>query len=161
MLFAPEIDNVDFALWQPLEFMKQNDLQYSMRWVYMESQPLIFDHLQIFAEKNMTGYEFAELLNLQTQFPLNLVFTTSTGDIGYKMTGKFPLRKYNVGYGTYPKKGWMKENQWDGYIPNSELPAVVNPERGYVISANNLATTKHIKHGISHAFAFPHRFLRI
>ena len=77
------------------------------------------------------------------------------------MTGSFPLRRYNVGYGTYPKKGWLKENQWDGIIPNDELPTVVNPERGYVVSANNLATTKHIKHGLSHAFAFPHRFLRL
>src|SRR5438105_1024799 len=90
-----------------------------------------------------------------------MVFTTSTGDIGYKMGGSFPLRKYNVGYGTYPKKGWLKENQWDGIIQNAELPKVVNPTKGYVVSANNIASTKHIKHGISHAFSFPHRFLRI
>lgn len=131
-----------------------------MRWVFSQSQPIIFHQLRQFAEKNMTGMEFLELMNEQRQFPLNLVFTTSNGDIGYKMTGSFPLRKYNVGFGTYPKKGWMKENQWDGIIPNEELPKLVNPERGYVISTNNLVTSKHIKHGISHAFSFPHRFLR-
>lgn len=58
----------------------------------------------------MSGYEVAQHLNLQKVFPLNVVFVTSTGDIGYKMTGHIPDRKYKVHHGVYPKKGWLKEN---------------------------------------------------
>jgi penicillin amidase len=61
----------------------------------------------------------------------------------------------------YPKKGWLKENQWLGAIPNEELPKLLNPKKGYIVSANNLITTKNVLHGISHAFSFPHRFVRI
>jgi hypothetical protein len=37
-------------------------------------------------------------------------FVTKNGDIGYHMVGLFPKRKYEVGQGVYPKKGWLKEN---------------------------------------------------
>ena len=46
----------------------------------------------------------------QDQFPLNLVYITSEGDIGYHLTGLYPKRKYQVVQGVYPKKGWLPEN---------------------------------------------------
>ena len=55
----------------------------------------------------------------------------------------------------------MKENLWDGFVPASEHPRIYDPERGYIVSANNLITTENCKHGISHAFSFTHRFIRL
>lgn len=69
------------------------------------------------------------------------MFATSNGDIGYKMTGSFPIRKYKVHQGVYPKKGWLKDNQWLGLVPNEELPYLLNPKQGYIVSANNLITS--------------------
>lgn len=43
-------------------------------------------------------------------FPLNFLFVTDNGDIGFKILGAFPKRKYEVAHGVYPKKGWLKEN---------------------------------------------------
>jgi hypothetical protein len=34
---------------------------------------------------------------------------------------------------------------------------VINPSKGYVVSANNFITSSNAEHGISHAFAFQHR----
>lgn len=36
-----------------------------------------------------------------------------------------------------------------------------NPEKGYIVSANNFVTSKNAKHGITHAFSFTHRFIRL
>jgi Penicillin amidase len=36
-----------------------------------------------------------------------------------------------------------------------------NPEKGYIVSANNFVATKNAKHGVTHAFSFTHRFLRL
>ena len=94
-------------------------------------------------------------------FPLNLVFGTADGHIGYHMTGLFPLRKYKVAHGVYPKKGWLSENQWLGFVDSKDHPRLYDPEQGFIASANNFITTKNAKYGISHAFTFSHRFLRI
>lgn len=127
MMVVPDEDKIDFALWQPLEFMTQNENQYSWRWAHSETVPLIFTQIKDICEKNYTGEEFLKILDENRIYALNLVFVNSRGDIGYKMTGTLPKKKYNVGHGVYPKKGWLKENQWDGLIDNSELPGVLNP----------------------------------
>ena len=94
-------------------------------------------------------------------FPLNILFATTDGHIGYHMNGLFPKRKYKVAQGVYPKKGWLKENQWEGFVDPKDHPRLYDPEQGFIASANNFATTQNSKWGISHAFTFSHRFLRI
>ena len=41
------------------------------------------------------------------------------------------------------------------------MPYVVNPDKGYLVSVNNRMTTHRVKNGISHAFTFNHRGVRI
>jgi len=48
----------------------------------------------------------------------------------------------------------MDDNLWTGFVPSEELPYLVNPNKGYVVTANNFITTEHVKHGISHSFVF-------
>lgn len=37
MLYKPSKDDLGFSIWFPLEFLNQNnDLDYSLRWVYYE-----------------------------------------------------------------------------------------------------------------------------
>lgn len=55
----------------------------------------------------------------------------------------------------------MKENQWTKIIENEELPYVLNPKSGYIISANNFAQSESGIHGISYSFTYQHRFVRI
>jgi len=38
---------------------------------------------------------------------------------------------------------------------------VINPIKGYVVSANNFITTDKASFGISHSMVFPHRAVRI
>jgi penicillin amidase len=73
----------------------------------------------------------------------------------------YPKRKYNVGHGVYPKKGWLKENQWEGWIPTTENPRLVNPAKGFIVSANNFVSTMNQSYGVSHQFSFQTRFVRI
>ena len=100
-------------------------------------------------------------LESQNIFPLNMNFVTKDGDIGYHLTGLFPKRKYNVAQGVYPKKGWLLENLWEGYVDPKEHPRMYNPEKGFIVSANNFVATKNAKHGVTHAFSFTHRFIRL
>ena len=95
-----------------------------------------------------------EIRKLQPNSPINFVFALESGDIGYQISLKFPVRQFNVVQGAYPKKGHLKENSWQSFVPVNELPYAVNPSSGYIVSANNHITSSNAKHGVSHAFAF-------
>ena len=51
------------------------------------------------------------------------------------MPGNIPIRK--SGDGRLPVPGWTGEYDWQGYIPFEQLPYVLNPESGFIASANN------------------------
>lgn len=34
-------------------------------------------------------------------------------------------------------RGWINENEWDGYIKGEDKPYLFNPEKGYIVNANN------------------------
>jgi penicillin amidase len=36
-----------------------------------------------------------------------------------------------------PQAGWTGEHDWKGFVPFEDMPHVLNPEKGYVITANH------------------------
>lgn len=65
----------------------------------------------------------------------NLVYADIDGNIGYQTPGLIPIRPASVS-GLVPVDGSISENEWLGYIPFDLLPRVLNPEHGYIHSAN-------------------------
>jgi penicillin amidase len=66
----------------------------------------------------------------------NFVYADVEGNIGYAMSGALPQRSASVG--TMPNDGTTGEGQWSSRIPAASLPRLLNPDRGYVTSSNNL-----------------------
>ncbi|KHL18072.1 penicillin amidase [Mumia flava] len=64
----------------------------------------------------------------------NMVYADVDGNIGYQAPGEVPIRKR--GDGTWPSPGWDASYGWEGTIPYRELPSVLNPAEGYVVTAN-------------------------
>ncbi|MFB7547999.1 penicillin acylase family protein [Streptomyces sp. NPDC056154] len=65
----------------------------------------------------------------------NLIYADTKGHIGYQAPGKIPVRK--TGDGTMPSPGWSSEYGWKkDPIPFDELPYEYDPERGYIVTAN-------------------------
>ncbi|WP_406427718.1 penicillin acylase family protein [Streptomyces sp. NBC_01589] len=65
----------------------------------------------------------------------NLIYADTKGNIGYQAPGKIPVRK--AGNGTMPSPGWASSYGWKkDPIPFDELPYEYNPERGYIVTAN-------------------------
>jgi len=65
----------------------------------------------------------------------NLIYADVDGNIGYQMPGDIPVRA--KGDGTLPVPGWTDEYEWTGLIPFENLPYTLNPEEGYIATANN------------------------
>ncbi|WP_282797621.1 penicillin acylase family protein [Streptomyces sp. CC224B] len=64
----------------------------------------------------------------------NLIYADTEGHIGYQAPGKIPTR--GKGDGSLPAPGWDPKYRWDGYIEQDELPWEYDPERGYIVTAN-------------------------
>ncbi|QCX28547.1 penicillin acylase family protein [Nocardioides jishulii] len=66
----------------------------------------------------------------------NLVYADRAGNIGYQAPGKIPVRK--AGHdGRTPAAGWLTRNDWTGkYVPFEALPSVLNPDEGFIVTAN-------------------------
>lgn len=66
----------------------------------------------------------------------NLVYADRAGHIGYQAPGRIPIRK-SGNDGSMPSAGWLPENDWTGdYIPFDGLPNVLDPEEGFIVTAN-------------------------
>lgn len=66
----------------------------------------------------------------------NWVLADRHGNIGYQMSGRMPLRgaEHN---GVVPLPGWDPANDWRGFVAPSELPHTLNPDAGFIVTANN------------------------
>jgi penicillin amidase len=89
----------------------------------------------------------------------NFVFAGADGTIAYKANGKIPIRK--KGDGMIPVPGWTDEYEWEGFIPYDELPRSINPEEGFVATANNKVIDDSYPYHLSHHWAQPYRYMRI
>jgi penicillin amidase len=82
--------------------------------------------------------EAAALFDVPSQ---NLVYADTEDNIGYTLPGKIPTRaKDTTGY--IPSPGWDSKYEWTGYIKRDQLPYEYNPERGYIVAANQAVIDK-------------------
>lgn len=64
----------------------------------------------------------------------NLVYADAQGNIGYQAPGRTPVRA--TGDGTLPLPGWTGDAAWERFLDFEELPWTVNPDVGYLATAN-------------------------
>ena len=65
----------------------------------------------------------------------NFVYADVDGNIGYAMSGLLPLRTGVEG--VLPVPGWPADADWHGCVDPAQLPAVLNPPQGQIVTANN------------------------
>ena len=97
-------------------------------------QPTVFPGMFELHEIS-SGPELVERLEGHTSPASNLIWADRHGSIGYKLIGRLPLRR--GGCPDLPKPGWSGEFEWEGTIPYEELPEVIDPESGFLVTANN------------------------
>ncbi|MCH8115667.1 MAG: penicillin acylase family protein, partial [Chloroflexi bacterium] len=81
------------------------------------------------------------------------------GNFGYLFKGRVPVRPAANGWGPVP--GWTGEHEWEGYIPNSELPRSKNPDSGWVVTCNQRVVGHDYRHYLTHMYGTDYRARRI
>ncbi|GAA0590405.1 penicillin acylase family protein [Virgibacillus siamensis] len=134
------------------------DTVLSLQWTALEPTTELAAILDINRASNWKEFEKAlENFLVPAQ---NFVFASKDGTIAYKANGKIPIYK-NGDDALLPLKGWQKENDWKGFIPFDELPTVINPEKGFIATANNKIIGDEYPYHISNVWAQPYRYERI
>ncbi len=82
--------------------------------------------------------EFQQALGGWTFPSANCVFGDRQGNIGYKTILRLPVRSSRALLDDRAAhEGWDSANDWQGFLPHELLPQVINPEQGWLVSANH------------------------
>ena len=137
----PVYDTVAYTIFGPVQF----DHRYStassanrnlaVRWAAHDPSNEGMTFYKLNRARNYADYE--EAIRTFTCPGQNFIFASRTGDIAIWQQGKFPARWDNQGL--YVMPGEDSSFLWQGYIPQQENPHSLNPERGYLQSANQRA----------------------
>lgn len=130
---------------------------FSMQWTALE--PTLELQAVLGFNKASNWEEFESSLEDFQAPAQNFVFAATDGTIAYKANGRVPIRK--TGDGQLPVPGDSADYGWEGYVPFAELPTAVNPESGFIATANNEVVDDSYKYHITDFWAQPYRYKRI
>ncbi|MEN8143710.1 MAG: penicillin acylase family protein [Gemmatimonadota bacterium] len=102
----------------------------------------------------------SELLEAARDFAaphVNILFATTAGDIGFRLSGTIPARTWD---GSLPVDASLVGAEWSRVWPQENHPAALNPRSGYLVSANNLQAPG-LGTALSVDYAPPYRALRL
>jgi penicillin G amidase len=89
----------------------------------------------------------------------NLVWADRNGSIGYKTVGRIPIRRGECP--DLPKPGWSGAYEWVDWVPYEEMPRLDDPDRGFVVTANNRIAPDDYAHHITSDYLDGYRARRI
>ncbi len=96
--------------------------------------------------------EFQEALGGWSFPSANCVFGDRQGNIGFKTILALPLRSaHSLLDDRAAHEGWESDNDWQDIVPHELLPQVINPQQGWLVTANHrpIASFYPISLGIS------------
>lgn len=133
------------------------DTPLALRWMSLEFPAVTRANTRVLHVT--TGAELLELLEAHHTPVSNLVWADAGGSIGYKTVGRIPIRGGSSP--DLPRDGASGEHEWRGWVPYDELPELTNPERGYVVTANNRIEPEGYPHHITSDYLDGYRAARI
>jgi penicillin G amidase len=96
----------------------------------------------------------------QLGFPVQNWIYADAEHIGYIAAGYFPIRPQ--GDGIAPVPGWDGDYDWQGFVPLDQLPQLLDPADGVIVTANNkVMPAEAAPYVISYNYGPPYRAERI
>lgn len=140
---ATVVDSVKYTVWGPIVEQREGEPYQDLARHWLANDlPEKRDFYEVGAfqrlnqSRNYADYR-AALLGYDAPAQ-NFVFASNEGDVAITVNGHFPLRRREQG--RFVQDGSSSANAWAGFIPRDQVPAVKNPPRGFVASANQHST---------------------
>ncbi|WP_447599373.1 penicillin acylase family protein [Nitrospira sp. Nam80] len=88
----------------------------------------------------------------------NVLLADADGHIAWTFTGKIPVRR---GFDGSVSVSWADgEKGWAGYVPAEDLPRIIDPPSGFIVSANQRMLVQY-PYTVGHSFVGGYRAYRI
>ena len=136
---------------------RENGRMYALKWTALDPGGLSHGYLWMGRAQNWQ--EFRETLRDVSGPAQNVVYADVDGNIGFIVPGWIPIRA--SGHGEVPVPGDTDEYEWTGYIPFDELPQVLNPPDGIIVTANSRVVGPGYPHYLTDRWESPYRTERI
>ena len=133
------------------------DKAYALRWTATEPGALANSYNMMGKARNWD--EFLGLMKRVWGPAQNAVYADTSGNIGYVVAARIPVRK--KGHGEMPVPGDTDDYEWTGYIPFEQLPQALNPESGLIVTANARVVGPNYKPYLTDRWEEPYRTARI
>ncbi|MEZ4828239.1 MAG: penicillin acylase family protein [Bacteroidia bacterium] len=134
------VDSVKYTHYGPVIFDENfgsQPLPLAINWMAHEQSVDMLFFLKMNRAKNYHDYE--EALKYWVCPAQNFVFASRAGDIAIWQMGKY-VNKWPQ-QGRFVMDGTQSVYQWSSFIPSDQQPHSLNPERGFVSSANQHPTS--------------------
>jgi penicillin G amidase len=119
------------------DFLSVKNEQLALNWSALE--PIDTSIESFYKISKATNFnEFKTALGSHISPILNFVYADNNNNIGYVCAGKAPLRKPGHS-GMFPVKG-DGTYDFNGYMKVSDVMSILNPAKGYIVTANNRVT---------------------
>lgn len=91
--------------------------------------------------------------------PMNVMLVDRDGHIGWTLCGKIPIR---TGFDGTSSQRWTDGGTgWRGYLPPEEMPVVIDPPEGFLVTANNRVLGNEYPYPIGYGYSSSYRAYRI
>lgn len=113
---------------------------YSFAWTGSIGEESTTNFLRQFQRVKNVKEVFAEVDSKEmfSSVPQNLIMAFADGDIAYFLANTMPIRKNQKPYtGCRVLDGSKSDDDWIGYVKPRDLPRVINPKKGFIVTANN------------------------
>ena len=154
---ADVIENISMSHWGPVMFdafyqnQQSNGKNLAVKWTAHNTSTGVETFYKLNRAKNVSDY--LQAISLWKCPGQNFVMATKSGNIAIKQQGDFVARWEHQGDFIMP--GEDSTYDWQGIIPGNENPMFMNPERGFVSSANQKATDATYPYYLGTASSFP------
>jgi penicillin amidase len=135
----------------------EGDKAYALRWTATEPGGLANTYYYLGKAQNWN--EFRDILKKVWGPAQNVVYADVDGNIGYIMAARVPIRK--KGFGQVPVPSDTDDYEWTGYIPFDQLPQILNPASGLIVTANGRVVGPKYKPYLTDRWEEPYRTARI
>ncbi len=131
------LDTVVYTHYGPIVYDEnfkgdRQDSNFALKWTVHMASNEQKTFLMLNAAEDHKDYNLA--LDNYVAPAQNFVFASKSGDIAMRIQGKFALKWTEQG--KFFMDGADPQMEWQGFIPNDQNPSTLNPERGFVSSAN-------------------------
>ena len=152
--------SLNYTVHGPVTYInKEKNIAYGVKCAWLEpgGSPYL---ASLRMDQAKTWEEFRQACNYSNIPGENMIWADTSGNIGWQAVGIAPIRNGFSGLVPIPGDG---SHEWNGYLPIIEKPNELNPDKGFIATANQNVTSDDYKNwnAIGYSWSDPYRGDRV